>query len=56
MQCLLCAWHPCYRTKVPKDGADRSLAPQVNVIVRDALRKQRNLSDCSGDTIPDAAA
>ena len=30
--------------------------PQPKVIVLDALRKQRNLSDYSGDLIPDAAA
>lgn len=30
--------------------------PQPNVIVLDALRKQRNLSDYSGDLVPDAAA
>lgn len=30
--------------------------PQTKVIVLDALRKQRNLSDYSGDLIPDAAA
>ena len=30
--------------------------PQAKVIVLDALRKQRNLSDYSGDLIPDAAA
>ena len=28
----------------------------AQVIVLDALRKQRNLSDCSGDLIPDAVA
>jgi hypothetical protein len=30
--------------------------PQAQVIVLDALRKQRNLSDYSGDLIPDAVA
>ena len=30
--------------------------PQPKVIVLDALRKQRNLSDYSGDLVPDAAA
>jgi hypothetical protein len=30
--------------------------PQAKVIVLDALRKQRNLSDYSGDLIPDSAA
>ncbi len=30
--------------------------PPAKVIVLDALRKQRNLSDYSGDLIPDAAA
>ena len=30
--------------------------PQPKVIVVDALRKQRNLSDYSGDLVPDAAA
>lgn len=29
---------------------------QAKVIVLDALRKQRNLADYSGDLIPDAAA
>ena len=29
---------------------------QAKVIVLDALRKQRNLSDYSGDLIPDSAA
>ena len=30
--------------------------PQPRVIVLDALRKQRNLSDYSGDLVPDATA
>ena len=30
--------------------------PQAKVIVLDALRKQRNLSDYSGDLVPEAAA
>jgi hypothetical protein len=30
--------------------------PQAKVIVLEALRKQRHLSDYSGDLIPDAAA
>lgn len=30
--------------------------PQPTVILLDALRKQRNLSDYSGDLIPDAVA
>ena len=34
---------------------DRGL-PQPKVIMLDALRKQRNLSDYSGDLIPDSAA
>jgi hypothetical protein len=29
---------------------------QPKVIVLDALRKQRNLADCSGDLVPDSAA
>ena len=54
-----------YRTLTSKPGhhqtAIRTLAlsvglPQASVIVLDALRKQRNLSDYSGDLIPDAAA
>jgi hypothetical protein len=30
--------------------------PQAKIIVLDALRKQRNLSDYSGDTVSEAAA
>ncbi len=30
--------------------------PQTKVIVLDALRKQRHLSDCSGDLVPEATA
>jgi hypothetical protein len=54
-----------YRTLTSKPGhheaAIQTLATGVSVapaqvIVLDALRKLRNLSDCSGDLIPDAGA
>lgn len=54
-----------YRTLTSKPGhhqtAIQTLATSVvvapaQVIVRDALRKQRNLSECSDDLIPDAVA
>ena len=54
-----------YRTLTSKPGhhqtATQSLAltvgvPREKVIVLDALRKQRNLSDYSGDLVPDSAA
>lgn len=54
-----------YRTMTSKPGRHQTaiqtlptsagLAP-ARVIVLDALRKQRNLSDYSGDLVPDAAA
>jgi len=53
-----------YRTLTSKPGHHQTATqtlplsvglPQPKVIVLDALRKQRNLSDCSGDLIPDAA-
>ena len=54
-----------YRTMTSKPGHHQTaiqtlptsvgLAPK-KVIVLDALRKQRNLSDYSGDLVPDAAA
>lgn len=54
-----------YRTMTSKPGHHQTaiqtlptsvgLAP-AKVIVLDALRKQRNLSDYSGDLVPDAAA
>ena len=54
-----------YRTLTSKPGHHQTAIqtlhlsvslPQAKVIVLDALRKQRNLSDYSGDLIPDAAA
>lgn len=54
-----------YRTLTSKPGHHRTAIqtlplsvglPQARVIVLDALRKQRNLSDYSGDLIPDTAA
>lgn len=54
-----------YRTLTSKPGHHQTTIqtlplsvslPQPKVIVLDALRKQRNLSDYSGDLIPDAAA
>lgn len=54
-----------YRTLTSKPGHHQTALqtlplsvglPQARVIVLDALRKQRNLSDYSGDLVPDAAA
>jgi len=54
-----------YRTLTSKPGHHQTSIqtlplsvglPQAKVIVLDALRKQRNLSDYSGDLIPDAVA
>ena len=54
-----------YRTLTSKPGHHQTTIqtlplsvglPQAKVIVLDALRKQRNLSDYSGDLISDAAA
>jgi hypothetical protein len=54
-----------YRTLTSKPGHHRTAIqtlpltvglPQAKVIVLDALRKQRNLSDYSGDGVPDSAA
>ena len=54
-----------YRTLTSKSGHHQTAIqtlptsvalPQTTVIVLDALRKQRNLSDYSGDLVPDAAA
>ena len=66
MQAAMVALHANgYRTLTSKPGhhqtAIQTLSlsvslPQAQVIVLDALRKQRYLSDYSGDLIPDAAA
>jgi hypothetical protein len=54
-----------YRTLTSKPGHHQTAIqtlplsvglPQTKVIVLDALRKQRNLSDYSGDLVPEAAA
>ena len=54
-----------YRTLTSKPGHHQTAIqtlvltvglPQSKVIVLDALRKQRNLSDYSGDLVPDSAA
>lgn len=54
-----------YRTLTSKPGHHQTAIqtlpltvglPQPKVILLDALRKQRNLSDYSGDLIPDSAA
>ena len=54
-----------YRTLTSKPGHHQTAIqtlpltvglPQQRVIVLDALRKQRNLSDYSGDLVPDSAA
>ena len=66
MQLAMVALHANgYRTLTSKPGhhqtaiqtlpSSASLAP-ARVIVLNALRKQRNLSDYSGDLVPDAAA
>ena len=66
LQCAMAAlWAKGFRTSTSEPGHHQT-AIQVlpltlaldsaTVIVLDALRKQRNLSDYSGDLIPDAAA
>ena len=54
-----------YRTLTSKPGHHQTAIqtlplsvglPQTQVIVLDALRKQRNLSDYSGDLVPESAA
>lgn len=66
MQSAMVALHANgYRTLTSKPGHHQTAIqtlptsvslPQAKVIVLDALRKQRNLSDYSGDLIPDSAA
>ena len=66
MQAAMVALHANgYRTLTSKPGHHQTAIqtlplsvdlPQAQVIVLDALRKQRNLSDYSGELIPDAAA
>ena len=66
MQIAMLALHANgYRTLTSKPGHHQTAIqtlpetvgfPQGKVIVLDALRKQRNLADYSGDLIPDAAA
>ncbi len=66
MQSAMVALHANgYRTLTSKPGHHQTAIqtlpasvglPQARVIVLDALRKQRNLSDYSGDLIPDSAA
>lgn len=66
MQSAMVALHANgYRTLTSKPGHHQTAIqtlplsvtlPQARVIVLDALRKQRNLSDYSGELIPDAAA
>lgn len=66
MQAAMVALHANgYRTLTSKPGHHQTAIqtlplsvnlPQTQVIVLDALRKQRNLSDYSGDLIPDAAS
>lgn len=64
MQAAIVALHANgYRTLTSKPGHHQTAIqtlpqsvglPQAQVVVLDALRKQRNLSDYSGDLIPDA--
>ena len=64
MQLAIVALHSHgYRTLTSKPGHHQTALqtlttsvglPQSQVIVLDALRKQRNLSDYSGDTVPDS--
>lgn len=64
MQCAMAAlWAKGYRTSTSEPGHHQLLIqilPKTldvdgdTVIVLDALRKQRNLSDYSGDTVSDA--
>lgn len=66
MQTAMVALHANgYRTLTSKPGHHQAAIqtlptsvglPQAKVIVLDALRKQRNLSDYSGDLIPESAA
>ena len=66
MQLAMVALHANgYRTLTSKPGHHQTAIktlptsvslPQTTVIVLDALRKQRNLSDYSGDLVPEAAA
>ena len=66
MQAALVALHANgYRTLTSRPGHHQTAiqtlpksvgVSQAKVIVLDALRKQRNLSDYSGDLIPDSAA
>lgn len=66
MQAAMVALHANgYRTLTSKPGHHQTAiqtlplsvgVPQAQVIVLDALRKQRNLSDYSGDLISDAAS
>ena len=66
MQSAMVALHANgYRTLTSKPGHHQTAIqtlptsvglPQAKVIMLDALRKQRNLSDYSGDLIPDSAA
>ena len=66
MQAAMVALHANgYRTLTSKPGHHQTAIQtlptsvglrQAKVIVLDALRKQRNLSDYSGDLIPDSAA
>ena len=65
MQAAMVALHANgYRTLTSKPGHHQTAIqtlptsvglPQAKVIVLDALRKQRNLSDYSGDLIPESA-
>jgi hypothetical protein len=66
MQTAMVALHANgYRTLTSKPGHHQTVIqtlsvsvalPQAQVIVLDALRKQRNLADYSGDLIPEAMA
>ena len=66
MQLAMVALHANgYRTLTSKPGHHQTAiqtlpasvdVPPAQVIVLDALRKQRNLSDYSGDLVPDAVA
>jgi hypothetical protein len=66
MQAAMVALHANgYRTLTSKPGHHQTALqtlpltvnlPQAQVILLDALRKQRNLSDYSGDLVPDSAA
>lgn len=66
MQLAMVALHANgYRTLTSKPGHHQTALqtlpltvqlPQSKVIVLDALRKQRNLSDYSGDLVPESAA